>query len=702
MKHFFLLAAICHISVLFANIQIGDLCYNLDLETKTAEVIHCANCSSSNWSTSITTANIPASVTYNGVTYRVTSIGNGAFKDCTNLTSVNIPNSITSIGHCAFCDCTSMESIKIPNSVTSIGTIAFSGCSSLTSMTIPNSVYKLGDWAFLGCHRLKELRYYEGLDITSAYVPETTKIEILKGISSNLPPFLSLVDCSLVYLDVSGNNRLDANENNSIKFKISNQGKGAAYNCETRVKMSGTTDGITVVTSTLPTIAIGQTYDVAIPLSTDINTKDGKVTFAIEIYEPNGWGVAPFEMTIATKAYEPPFLQVVDYNISSTTGKIQKMIPFTLSFNLQNTKYGDAEFVKVKINLPSNVFVMDGYSDYSFPLLKSGEVKKISVMLAANNNYPTTNIPITIDVRERYGKFAENKQLNIALNQAASSSVNIAAKEEPKQERKEIKLALMTSDVDRNISKNNMQNKNTFAVIIANENYQQVASVPFALNDGKVFRQYCEQTLGIPAKNIREQTNATGNQIKAVINWLYTVVEVFDNPNIIFYYAGHGIPDEKSKTAYLLPVDGIISDLSTCYKLDDLYTTLGEMPVGHISVFMDACFSGSKREQGMLASARGVALKARPGQPHGNMVVFSAAQGDETAFPYVEQQHGMFTYYLLKKLQESKGDVTLAELRDYIIKNVSQQSVVENNKKQTPCVTPSTTILDSWQNWKIQ
>lgn len=185
MKHFFLLAAICHISVLFANIQIGDLCYNLDLETKTAEVIHCANCSSSNWSTSITTANIPASVTYNGVTYRVTSIGNGAFKDCTNLTSVNIPNSITSIGHCAFCDCTSMESIKIPNSVTSIGTIAFSGCSSLTSMTIPNSVYKLGDMAFLGCHRLKELRYYEGLDITSAYVPETTKIEILKDVSSS-------------------------------------------------------------------------------------------------------------------------------------------------------------------------------------------------------------------------------------------------------------------------------------------------------------------------------------------------------------------------------------------------------------------------------------------------------------------------------------------------------------------------------------
>ena len=117
---------------------------------------------------------------------------------------------------------------------------------------------------------------------------------------------------------------------------------------------------------------------------------------------------------------------------------------------------------------------------------------------------------------------------------------------------------------------------------------------------------------------------------------------------------------------------------------------------------MDACFSGSKREQGMLASARGVALKAKAGQPKGNMVVFSAAQGDETAYPYTAKQHGMFTYYLLKKLQETKGDVTLQELGNYITTNVKQQSVLENNKMQSPCVMPATDVADNWKNWKLK
>ena len=208
--------------------------------------------------------------------------------------------------------------------------------------------------------------------------------------------------------------------------------------------------------------------------------------------------------------------------------------------------------------------------------------------------------------------------------------------------------------------------------------------------------------MGIPAKNIHEVANATGNQLKAQINWLRNVVEVFDNPNVIFYYAGHGIPDESSKTAYLLPVDGSGTDVSTGYKLDDLYATLGNMPASRITVFMDACFSGSKREEGMLASARGVALKAKSGTPQGNMVVFSAAQGNETAYPNKEKQHGLFTYYLLKKLQQTEGDVSLQELGNYIITNVKQQSILLNSKSQTPCVTPSATIGNDWQNWKLK
>ncbi len=93
---------------------------------------------------------IPETVTYNGTTYSVTSIGYSAFSGCTGLTSIDIPNSVTSIGYSAFSNCSGLTSINIGNSVTSIGYSAFAGCSGLTSVNIPNSVTTIGSSAFEG------------------------------------------------------------------------------------------------------------------------------------------------------------------------------------------------------------------------------------------------------------------------------------------------------------------------------------------------------------------------------------------------------------------------------------------------------------------------------------------------------------------------------------------------------------------------
>ena len=103
----------------------------------------------------------------------------------------------------------------------------------------------------------------------------------------------------------------------------------------------------------------------------------------------------------------------------------------------------------------------------------------------------------------------------------------------------------------------------------------------------------------------------------------------------------------------------------------------------------------------MLASERGVALKVKKGVPQGNMVVLSAAQGDETALPNEEEGHGMFTYYVLKKLQETQGDVTLQDLSQYVIREVGRKSAV-TNKPQTPCVISSATVGSEWQSWKLK
>ena len=155
-----LLAVAASVGTMFAwdyeRVQIGDLYYNLDATNQTAEVTS-QNSSSPYWSITITTAIIPSSVTYNSMTYSVTSIGRSAFRNCTGLTSVTIPNSVTSIEINAFSNCSGLTSVTIPNSVTSIGNTAFSNCSGLTSVTIPNSVTSIGIYVFDNCTGLTSI-----------------------------------------------------------------------------------------------------------------------------------------------------------------------------------------------------------------------------------------------------------------------------------------------------------------------------------------------------------------------------------------------------------------------------------------------------------------------------------------------------------------------------------------------------------------
>lgn len=199
------LALVMALSATAYDFMVDGFAYNYN-DDGTSVTVTCTEYQTSFNYYGLTTANIPASVTYNGTTYSVTSIDDYAFCHCNSLTSVTIGNSVTSIGVWAFEGCSAMtsitignlvasighgafygvnglESIKvesgnsvydsrnscnaiietasntliygcknttIPNSVTSIGESAFQGCSDLTSITIPNSVTSIGNGAFLG------------------------------------------------------------------------------------------------------------------------------------------------------------------------------------------------------------------------------------------------------------------------------------------------------------------------------------------------------------------------------------------------------------------------------------------------------------------------------------------------------------------------------------------------------------------------
>ncbi len=257
-------------------------------------------------------------------------------------------------------------------------------------------------------------------------------------------------------------------------------------------------------------------------------------------------------------------------------------------------------------------------------------------------------------------------------------------------------------NVDINIPVSSLINKRTFAVIIGNENYQRVSKVDFAINDAKIFAAYCQKTLGIPFNNIRIYKDATYGSMMSALKDIKQIAEAYKGDiNIIFYYAGHGVPNETNRNAFLLPVDVDGSQTDLCLSVNKLYQELNLLNARSVVVFMDACFSGSQRGEGMLASARGVALKIKNDIPQGNMVVFTAATGDQTAYPFHEKGHGMFTYFLLKKLQETKGGATLGEIGSYVSEQVAQQSVVVNGKSQTPTMVSSVSMGEGWKTMKL-
>lgn len=262
-----------------------------------------------------------------------------------------------------------------------------------------------------------------------------------------------------------------------------------------------------------------------------------------------------------------------------------------------------------------------------------------------------------------------------------------------------IKNKVRLSDVDQNIPQARTVNDKTFCVIFANEKYQLEQSVPFATHDGEVFKEYCVKTLGIPEKNVHFRANATKNNMEFEVDWLKSVLATHKGEaKGIVYYSGHGMPSESTLNSYLLPVDGYASRPESGYSLDKMYADLGNTDAASVTYFIDACFSGANRSGEMMEQNRGVAIKSKGGQLKGNSVVFSAAQGDETAYVYQDKSHGMFTYFLLKKLQETKGNVSYGELSDFVTEKVSRMSLVENSKSQTP--TTTSTMTD-WKKEKF-
>jgi len=259
-------------------------------------------------------------------------------------------------------------------------------------------------------------------------------------------------------------------------------------------------------------------------------------------------------------------------------------------------------------------------------------------------------------------------------------------------------------DVGAFIPETGHVNDDIYGVIIGNENYFYEENTRFSINDATVFHEYCVRTLGIPASNLLLRRDATYGDMLNSMQFLRNAASARNGKiRIIFYFSGHGMSDIKDNTMYLLPVDCSSNTLAAALKAETLYKELSDMKALSATVFLDACFSG-KSSTGLLAAlvdGRGIEIVPRESSLLGNLVVFSATTDAEIAYPYEDKRHGMFTYFLLKKLQANRGDVTYSDLANFIINNVKSYSFDINRQPQTPKVRGSHDITEVWHNWKL-
>jgi hypothetical protein len=555
---------------------------------------------------------------------------------------------------------------------------------------------------FVVTHPIKGSKYKIGSqkDVSGVNVAAITSSD-----KKVIPPKL---DMEVIFNDFNNNGFLDAEESGTVTASITNTGKGSAIGVVVKLQASASNDALRFDDSRfIGEIPSGQTKTVELDISATKDVKRIENHFTVSATESYGFPPNDVKLSFETYPFIPPRLELIDYGVSSAvSNKIMPGVVAEVQLRVQNKGQGKAENVTFNINLPQGVyFAQESKQNFTFSTIETGQYKDLYFSCTPNKNVGSV-IELTIGYLEKSTSGRFPLKLEVDKPQKSIEQLVIKGKEQKSVIIDEIPDIMV--DVDKNIPTSGTTQQHTYALIIGNEDYQSKQTglsveqnVPFAENDAKVFKEYCTKSLGVPEKNIRLLLNAGSIEMKQAIEWVNYMSELESGKaKLIVYYTGHGLPDDNDKS-HLMPVD--VSGLSLKYavKLSDMYKELYEHPARQITVFLDACFSGGARNQGLLATTKSIRSKPDSDPLQGNMVVFASSSGDETSLAYEEKRHGFFTYFLLKKLQQTGGDVDLKELGESIYNSVRLEAG-HIGKKQTPQVNASSAAADKWEGWKLR
>jgi hypothetical protein len=217
----------------------------------------------------------------------------------------------------------------------------------------------------------------------------------------------------------------------------------------------------------------------------------------------------------------------------------------------------------------------------------------------------------------------------------------------------------LISDVDKDLPRAKQMNPDAIAVVIGNANYEKTKSVDYALNDAASVKQYLITSFGLKEANIFYIEDARKSDFELLFGVKGNAKgKLFNNvkagkSDVFVFYAGHGATGLNDKSAYFVPVDCDAQYLEIGgYPTDVFYQNLAQIPAKSFTVWLDACFSGTD----LVQNVSPIVIKGKGFAGMANGMLMASSADDQYSTWYPEQGHGLFTYFLLKGIQQARAD----------------------------------------------
>jgi len=537
---------------------------------------------------------------------------------------------------------------------------------------------------------------------------EVEKADDKAPLPTNPPRLVIHIDS----IDDGNHNRIiDAGESFALTFTVQNSGEGDAYNIRVRFSeqqgLDAFFDGAKELDGGNILSGKSKQYTMRYIISKDLPENDAIIN--LYAFEANGFDADPAELAIHTLDYAMPRLNVADYQFLAYEGtsiKIGERGKLTLA--LRNDGSVTANRVKVVFSLPNNIFATDSPETY-IDSITPGGVSIVECGFSVNKRFDHDSISVAVAVSEPTRSSFVNDVFKAKLGDylATTNTLRIdglANTRKPAVVPEDFSLTFK-SELTENIP-DGAKHPHRYALIFGNEDYSMAGSnaeinVPYAVNDAVVFQQYCIRAFGIPDKQVKMAANATAGIMHEQLDWLVNMASADPEAELFFFFSGHGNNDEKTKDAYLIPVDVSGKNIRFGISLEELYGELAKYPVKASYVFLDACFSGGFKGEASLVAQKAVRVVPKVGVPRGNTISITSSSGDQTSGVFHDKKQGYFTYYLIKSIQDSSGDITLKDLFEQTSAAVRKATAL-TGKLQEPSIVVSPTVNFAWEDLRLQ